>query len=170
MHVACKNKRFEYADHAERFTGWQQVLCKQSLPLRSYWEAEVDGDNGVSIAVSYKDIKRKGSEKESRFGHNSQSWRLVRYPKKYSFWQNDTTTEVSGPISKRIGVYLDQKAGTLSFYSVSNKMSLIYKVTTAFSQRLHAGFGMGTGSSVKLCLQASAAIKAADAVEGLKKN
>lgn len=168
-HVACEDKGFEYPEHPERFTGWHQVLCKQRLLLRSYWEAEVDGENGVSIAVSYKDINRKGSVKESRFGHNAQSWRLVRYPKKYCFWQNDTKIDVSGPISKRIGVYLDQKTGTLSFYSVSNKMNLIHKVTTTFIQPLYAGFGIGTGSCAKICLQVSAAITAADAVECLKK-
>lgn len=141
----------------------------QSMPLRGYWEAEVDGHNGVSIAVSYKGINRKGStEKESRFGHNAQSWRLVRYPKKYCFWQNVTKTEVSGSESKRIGVYLDQKAGILSFYSVSNKITLIHKVRTKFTQPLYAGFGIGTGSSAKICLQVTAAITAA-AAESLKK-
>lgn len=169
LQVACAKKPYEYPDHPERFTSWQQVLCKQSVPLRSYWEAEVDGENGVSIAVSYKSIKRKGSEQESRFGHNAQSWRLVRYPKKYSFWQNNTKIHVFGPGSKRIGVYLDQKAGTLSFYSVSNKMTLLYKVTTTFTQPLYAGFGIGTGSTAKICLHVSAAIAAADAVDGLKK-
>ncbi|XP_026800144.1 tripartite motif-containing protein 16-like isoform X1 [Pangasianodon hypophthalmus] len=168
-HVTCDNKPHKYPDHPERFTFWQQVLSKQSVSPRSYWEAEVDGENGVSIAVSYKDIIRKGSEKEGRFGQNAQSWRLVRYPKKYCFWQNDTKTDISGPISKRIGVYLDQKAGTLSFYSVSNKMTLIHKVTTTFTQPLYAGFGIGTGSSAKICLQASAAITAAAAAESLEK-
>lgn len=169
MQVACKTKPIEYPDHPERFTFWQQVLCKQSVPLRSYWEVEVDGENGVSIAVSYKDINRKGSEKENRFGHNAQSWRLVRYPKKYCFWKNDTQIDVSGPVCKRIGVYLDQKAGTLSFYCVSNKMTLIHKVTTTFTQPLYAGFGIGTGSCAKICLNVSAAVAAADAVDSLKK-
>lgn len=169
LQVACANKPYEYPDHPERFTSWQQVLCKPSVPPRSYWETEVEGENGVSIAVSYKSINRRGSEQESRFGHNAQSWRLVRYPGKYNFWQNNTKIPVSGTGANRIGVYLDQKAGTLSFYSVSNKMTLIHKVTTTFTQPLYAGFGIGTGSSAKICLHVSAAAAAADAVDGLKK-
>ncbi|KAI5090442.1 finTRIM family, member 14, partial [Silurus meridionalis] len=151
-YVTSGNRKHEYPDHPERFAEFLQVLCKQRMPPRAYWEVEVNGKNGVSIAVSYKSINRKGSQNESRFGHNTQSWRLVRYPKGYCFWQNNTKINVSGPISQRIGVYLDQKAGTLSIYSVSDKMTLIHKVTTAFTQPLYAGFGIGTGSSAKIYL------------------
>ncbi|TSN30206.1 Tripartite motif-containing protein 16 [Bagarius yarrelli] len=168
-HMKCGTISYKYPDHPERFSYWQQVLCKQSVPLRSYWEVEVDGENGVSIAVSYKDIIRKGSEKISRFGHNAQSWRLVRYSNNnYCFWHNDSKTEISKPIAKRIGVYLDQHAGTLSFYGVSDQMDLIYKVTTVFPQPLYAGFGIGTNSFAKICLQALAAKAVAAATECLK--
>lgn len=165
-HMKCGNNSNEYPDHPERFTDWQQVLCEQKLPLRCYWELEVDGDTGVSIAVSYKDISRKGAKNESRFGHNAQSWRLVRYNnKKPCFWHNDINIKLSGPKSKRIGVYLDQRAGTLAYYSVSDKMNLIHKVTTAFTQPLYAGFGIGTHSFANICLQPSAAVAAVAAAE-----
>ncbi|KAF7690140.1 tripartite motif-containing protein 16-like isoform X2 [Silurus meridionalis] len=168
-YVTSGNRKHEYPDHPERFAEFLQVLCKQRMPPRAYWEVEVNGKNGVSIAVSYKSINRKGSQNESRFGHNTQSWRLVRYPKGYCFWQNNTKINVSGPISQRIGVYLDQKAGTLSIYSVSDKMTLIHKVTTAFTQPLYAGFGIGTGSSAKIYLQASEAMTTTDGAQCLKK-
>ncbi|XP_015463917.3 tripartite motif-containing protein 16 [Astyanax mexicanus] len=144
-----------YPDDPERFTYWQQVLCKQNVSQRSYWEVEVCGENGVSLAVSYKAIQRTGCEKDSRFGHNGESWRLVCYPSKYRFWENDNQIEISGPASKRIGIYLDEKAGTLSFYSVTNKMILIHKVKTRFSQPLYPGFGIGSDSYAKLCIYAS---------------
>uniref|UniRef100_A0A3B1KJJ9 Tripartite motif-containing protein 16-like n=1 Tax=Astyanax mexicanus TaxID=7994 RepID=A0A3B1KJJ9_ASTMX len=144
-----------YPDDPERFTYWQQVLCKQNVSQRSYWEVEVCGENGVSLAVSYKAIQRTGCEKDSRFGHNRESWRLVCYPSKYRFWENDNQIEISGPASKRIGIYLDEKAGTLSFYSVTNKMILIHKVKTRFSQPLYPGFGIGSDSYAKLCIYAS---------------
>ncbi|KAI5623564.1 finTRIM family, member 16 isoform X1 [Silurus asotus] len=168
-YVTSGNREHDYPDHPERFTEFLQVLCKQRMPPRAYLEVEVNGKNGVSIAVSYKSINRKGPQNESRFGHNAQSWRLVRYPKGYCFWQNNTKINVSGPISQRIGVYLDQKAGTLSIYSVSDKMTLIHKVTTAFTQPLYAGFGIGTGSSAKIYLQASEAMTTTDGAQCLKK-
>ncbi len=54
---------------------------------------------------------------------------------------------------RRIGVFVDHGAGTLSFYSVSDTMSLIHTVQTTFTQTLYPGFRFwsGSGSSVKLC-------------------
>ncbi len=54
-------------------------------------------------------------------------------------------------ISSRIGVFVDHSAGTLSFYSVSDTMSLIQTVQTTFTQTLYPGFAFGSESSVKLC-------------------
>ncbi len=54
-------------------------------------------------------------------------------------------------IIRRIGVFVDHGAGTLSFYSVSDTMSLIHTVQTTFTQTLYPGFSVGYESSVKLC-------------------
>ncbi|KAL0984040.1 hypothetical protein UPYG_G00136290 [Umbra pygmaea] len=40
----------------------------------------------------------------------------------------------------RVGVYLDHRAGTLSFYSVSKTMTLLHRVQTTFTQPLYPGF------------------------------
>ncbi|ROL51156.1 Tripartite motif-containing protein 16 [Anabarilius grahami] len=49
-------------------------------------------------------------------------------------------------------VFVDHSAGTLSFYSVSDTMSLIHTVQTTFTQPLYPGFRLCfSGSSVKLC-------------------
>ncbi|KAM3605206.1 uncharacterized protein V6R79_022242 [Siganus canaliculatus] len=42
----------------------------------------------------------------------------------------------------RVGVYLDQGAGVLAFYSVSETMTLLHRVQTRFPQDLHAGLGL----------------------------
>uniref|UniRef100_A0A4W5R0B5 Fish virus induced TRIM protein n=1 Tax=Hucho hucho TaxID=62062 RepID=A0A4W5R0B5_9TELE len=42
-----------YPDHLDRFTNHCQVLCREDLSGRCYWEVEWSGD--VDIAVSYKD-------------------------------------------------------------------------------------------------------------------
>uniref|UniRef100_A0A8C2BJJ2 Tripartite motif-containing protein 16-like n=1 Tax=Cyprinus carpio TaxID=7962 RepID=A0A8C2BJJ2_CYPCA len=141
-----------YPDHPERFDYWYQVLCRESVCGRCYWELEWSGNNGVYISVSYKRISRKGRSNECLFGCNDQSWSLDCSPSSYSFTHNNMVTVLRvKPISSRIGVFVDHSAGTLSFYSVSDTMSLIHTVQTTFTQPLYPGFGVYKESSVKLC-------------------
>ncbi|XP_010787655.1 E3 ubiquitin/ISG15 ligase TRIM25-like [Notothenia coriiceps] len=51
-------------------------------------------------------------------------------------WTNVSPTEVE---VLPVGVYLDHRAGVLSFYSVSETMTLLHRVQTTFTQPLHAG-------------------------------
>ncbi|XP_016103362.1 tripartite motif-containing protein 16-like [Sinocyclocheilus grahami] len=139
-----------YPDHPDRFDGFAQVLCRESVCGRCYWEIEWSGC--VRISVSYKSISRKGRGNECWFGSNDQSWSLFCTPSSYSFIHNNIQTALSvKSISSRIGVFVDHSAGTLSFYSVSDTMSLIHTVQTTFTQPLYPGFSVWSESSVKLC-------------------
>ncbi|XP_051742140.1 tripartite motif-containing protein 16-like isoform X2 [Ctenopharyngodon idella] len=139
-----------YPDHPDRFDYYRQVLCRESVCGRCYWEIEWSG-NSVRISVSYKSIGRKGQGYECAFGYNDQSWSLDCYSSKYSFIHNKIKTALPvKSISGKIGVYVDHSAGTLSFYSVSDTMSLIHTVQTTFTQPLYLGFYVWSGS-VKLC-------------------
>ncbi|XP_070295820.1 tripartite motif-containing protein 16 [Salvelinus sp. IW2-2015] len=126
-----------YPDHPDRFTNYCQVLCREGLSGRCYWEVEWTGE-WVYTAVSYKDISR--TETDSGFGYNNKSWSLKRSRDGYCFRHNNVETKVSGPLSSRVGVYLDHKAGTLSFYTVSDTMTLLHRVQTTFTQPLYPGF------------------------------
>ncbi|XP_033986650.1 tripartite motif-containing protein 16-like isoform X2 [Trematomus bernacchii] len=127
-----------YSSHPDRFTlGYPQVLSRESLTGRCYWEVEWRG-TGVNVAVAYKNISRAGRT-ECLFGHNDKSWSLVCKQNSYIFRYNSISTPVSGPPSSRVGVYLDHRAGVLSFYSVSETMTLLHRVQTTFTQPLHAG-------------------------------
>ncbi|KAF3698606.1 Tripartite motif-containing protein 16 Estrogen-responsive B box protein [Channa argus] len=141
-----------YSSHRDRFTSWFQVLSKKSLTGRSYWELEWRGD-GVYVAVAYKNISRSGSLNECGFGRNDKSWALQCTPISFTFWFNNIKTSVSGPWSSRIGVYLDHRAGILSFYSVSETMTLLHRVQTTFTQPLYAGFCLycSDGDTVEFC-------------------
>ncbi|XP_030633362.1 tripartite motif-containing protein 16-like protein [Chanos chanos] len=150
--VTCSNTIQSYPDHPERFDGWGQVLGGQGLSALCYWEAEWSGGDGVDIAVSYESIRRKGVGNECRFGRSDQSWSLYCSPSSSSFWHNNEETKLSiVPNSSRIGVYMDHSAGTLSFYSISDTMTLLHRVHTAFTQPLYPGFTVWPGSTVKLC-------------------
>ncbi|XP_050959345.1 stonustoxin subunit alpha [Labeo rohita] len=176
--VTCVVFKFQsYPDHPDRFDRVCQVLCRESVCGRCYWEIEWRG-NIVFISVSYKSISRKEWSDECRFGGNDQSWSLTCYRSSYSFRHNNIWIKlpVKPIISSRvevfydnirrvgvyddiyrIGVYVDESAGTLSFYSISDTMSLIHTEQTTFTQPLYPGFGFGSvftvypGSSVKLC-------------------
>ncbi|XP_045068693.1 tripartite motif-containing protein 16-like [Coregonus clupeaformis] len=126
-----------YPVHPDRFTNYLMVLCREGLSGRCYWEVEWSG-LCVYTAVSYKDISR--TETDGGFGENNKSWSLECYSGGYWFRHNDVGTKVSGPQSSRVGVDLDHKAGTLSFYSVSDTMTLLHRVQTTFTQPLYPGF------------------------------
>ncbi|XP_060920653.1 tripartite motif-containing protein 16-like [Labrus mixtus] len=140
-----------YYSHPDRFTEYWQVLSKESLTGRCYWEVERRGE-GVCVAVTYKNIHRAGSSHECWFGGNDKSWRLDCYNNSYYFCYNNVSTPVSGPQSSRVGVYLDHRAGILSFYSISKTMTLLHRVQTTFTQPLHAGLRfVYDGDSAELC-------------------
>ncbi|KAF4092001.1 hypothetical protein AMELA_G00015990, partial [Ameiurus melas] len=136
--LAFSEREQLYSDHPERFHSCAQVLSKESVCGRCYWEVEWSGD-GVFISVSYKDIRRKGRGIECRFGRNNQSWSLWCYYSSLCFYHNNIKTDLRVPSSSRIGVYVDHSAGTLSFYSVSDTMKLLHRVHTTFTQPLYAG-------------------------------
>ncbi|KAM9708754.1 tripartite motif-containing protein 16-like [Menidia menidia] len=127
-----------YRDDPDRFTRWFQVLSRESLTGRCYWEVERKG-RGVGVAVAYKNIRRAGSGNESGFGFNDKSWALYCDEKGSTFWFNDIETSISAPPPSRVGVYLDHRAGILSFYSVSKTRTLLHRVQTTFTQPLYAG-------------------------------
>ncbi|XP_073347204.1 tripartite motif-containing protein 16-like [Pagrus major] len=135
--VTRMSQQQSYSSHPDRFTYYGQVLSRESLTGRCYWEVEWRG--GGEVAVAYKSIRRAGSYNESLFGRNDKSWSLYCYNDSYKFWYNNVETPVSGPRSSRVGVYLDHSAGILSFYSVSETITLLHRVQTTFTQPLYAG-------------------------------
>ncbi|XP_053186803.1 E3 ubiquitin/ISG15 ligase TRIM25-like [Scomber japonicus] len=137
-----------YPHHPDRYTEYCQVLSRESLTGRCYWEVE-KGVGGVSVVVAYKENKTLNE----RFGANDKSWALDFYKGRYEFRHNNISTTVSGPRSSRVGVYLDQKSGILSFYSVSETMTLLHRVQTTFTQPLYAGFHLygPVGNTAELC-------------------
>ncbi|PWA16160.1 hypothetical protein CCH79_00020858 [Gambusia affinis] len=127
-----------YFGHPDRFTNCTQILSRESLTGRCYWEVEWSGTE-VDLAVSYKSISR--SEGDCDFRNTDKSWTLYCHRQIYIFYHNRVETRVSVPVSSRVGVYLDHRAGVLSFYRVSGTMTLLHRVQTCFTQPLHAGVG-----------------------------
>ncbi|XP_067471877.1 NLR family CARD domain-containing protein 3-like isoform X3 [Thunnus thynnus] len=159
--VTCVMEDQSYRDHPDRFDYWEQLLCRNDLTGRCYWEVEWRGN--VEISVSYRGINRKGNSVDCLFGRNDQSWSLFCSDYgRYSVCHNNRETSISSSssssssVSNRVAVYVDCPAGTLSFYRVSSDTLIhLHTFNTTFTQPLCAGFGVywseRPGSSVSLC-------------------
>uniref|UniRef100_A0A3B4A0W2 Uncharacterized protein n=1 Tax=Periophthalmus magnuspinnatus TaxID=409849 RepID=A0A3B4A0W2_9GOBI len=160
--VTCVEEEQKYPDHEDRFTKYYQVLSCTGLKGRCYWEVDWSGERGVSIAMSYRGIRRRGGERggESGFGGSDQSWSLWIWEREYSVRHNVRGTKVypsSGRVgvspgragmssdragmfpgrvgvsSCRVGVFLDSEDGALSFYEVLSDGRLFHLWTFSFS-------------------------------------
>ncbi|XP_035771881.1 stonustoxin subunit beta-like [Neolamprologus brichardi] len=147
-----------YPDHPDRFGFHPQLLCRNGLTGRCYWEVEWRGD--ICISVSYRRIRRKGDSNDFVFGLNDQSWSLEFSDDGPCYvWHNKRQTSISSSssfssssVSNRIAVYVDCPAGTLSFYRVSSDTLIhLHTFNTTFTQTLYPGFTVYRGSSVSLC-------------------
>ncbi|KAI5087852.1 tripartite motif-containing protein 16-like [Silurus meridionalis] len=134
----------------ESFDYYSQTLCREALQKRCYWEVEWGGQQ-VYIAASYRGVERKGCFTSIGFGFNDKSWSLRCNSSQFTFFHDSYKKVISGPVSRRIGIYLDHRAGTLSFYSITDTMKLLHRVRTYFTEPLYGGFWVFDDSSVKIC-------------------
>ncbi|XP_049898484.1 protein NLRC3-like [Epinephelus moara] len=157
-----------YPDHPDRFDYWPQLLCRDGLTGRCYWEVEWSGE--VDVSVSYRGIRRRGAREDCVFGWNDQSWSLFCSDVGYSVWHNNSRTPITtnsstsssssstssfSSASGRVAVYVDCPAGTLSFYRVSSDTLIhLHTFNTTFTEPLYPGFRFWfgwSGSSLSLC-------------------
>ncbi|XP_078113708.1 E3 ubiquitin/ISG15 ligase TRIM25-like isoform X2 [Sander vitreus] len=145
--VTWIKKAQRYPHHPDRFTKYEQVLCTEGVCGVCYWEVEWRGPR-VEVAVCYKGAWLD----ESGFGYTDQSWCISLSNVGCTFWHSGIKTKVSTHCSSTVGVYLNHKAGSLSFYSVSDsgQMMLLHRVHTTFSQPLYPGFMVCRGASARI--------------------
>ncbi|XP_071003701.1 NLR family CARD domain-containing protein 3-like [Oncorhynchus clarkii lewisi] len=152
--VTWRREKQPYPDHPERFEDYEQVLCREGLTGRCYWEVERSG-SGADIGLTYKGISRRGWGDDCCFGCNDKSWSLICSDNSYSACHNNnhTTIDVPSSSSHRVGVYLDWPAGTLSFYRASSDtLTHLITFTSTFTEPLYPGFWVwDEDSSVSLC-------------------
>ncbi|XP_031154445.1 neoverrucotoxin subunit alpha-like [Sander lucioperca] len=154
MVTRVEEEQQPYPDHPEMFDDCRQLLCKDGLTGRCYWEVDRRG-GGVSIAVCYRGINRRG-DSDSRFSCNDQSWSLESSGGCYYVCHNYSRTDFplsSSSVSTKVGVYMDCPAGSLSFYAVSSDTLIhLHTFNTTFTEPLYPGFGFWvSGASMSLC-------------------
>uniref|UniRef100_A0A8B9H258 Si:dkey-156m2.3 n=2 Tax=Astyanax mexicanus TaxID=7994 RepID=A0A8B9H258_ASTMX len=151
----------DYLDHPERFEMFPQVMCKEDLSGRCYWEVKCE--RKPEIGVTYPEIERKEDgisvyDAQAQIGMNSVSWSLGmtqnRYHVRHSSEYTDIDTTV--PNAGRVGVFLDLDfglPGILSFYSIDSDnqtVTHLHTFHTTFKKPLFPCFYVDVGS-VTLC-------------------
>ena len=162
--VTRVEEKLSYPDHPERFDYRAQVLGREALTGRCYWEVEWEG--WVGIGVTYRGMTRRGGGTDAVLGFKNKSWSLDcdddGDAAVYAAYHNGSRTAIRlpPPHSTRVGVYLDRPAGSLSFYRVSpggggssDTLTHIHTFQSSFTQEdLLPGFGLlSSGASVSLC-------------------
>uniref|UniRef100_A0A3Q1G3H6 Neoverrucotoxin subunit alpha-like n=1 Tax=Acanthochromis polyacanthus TaxID=80966 RepID=A0A3Q1G3H6_9TELE len=142
---ATCGKQQSYSNLPQRFDPRPQVLCKEGLTGRHYWEVEWSkgSPNEVGVGITYKRIERKGEGKTSGIGSNSISWFFGETNTLLNAWHDGKVWSGSVPHSgySRVGVYLDWPKGTLSFYRVSsNSLYHLYTFHSEFREPVYPGF------------------------------
>ncbi|XP_068129254.1 E3 ubiquitin-protein ligase TRIM11-like [Hyperolius riggenbachi] len=138
-------------DTPEKFQDVPQVLsCLLFTAGPYYWEVDVGGSKSWCVGVCYPSITRKGRGR-TRCGWNRESWALSRCGYLYSVTHDETSYRLPEKISSdRVGVYLDCRAGQISFYDLSAPIRHVFTFTTTFTGPLHAVFGVAHGY-LKMC-------------------
>ncbi|XP_053197840.1 stonustoxin subunit beta-like [Scomber japonicus] len=140
---ATRAAKQDYPDNPARFDVYPQVLCKEGLSGRHYWEVELteDYNEDKGVGVAYKQIGRKGKQ-HINLGMNAQSWCFGVDAVKSQLFSGHNNKWVSFPLAsigfKRVGVYLDWPGGTLSFYNTeSNTLTHLYTFHTKCTESVY---------------------------------
>uniref|UniRef100_A0A672FUF6 B30.2/SPRY domain-containing protein n=1 Tax=Salarias fasciatus TaxID=181472 RepID=A0A672FUF6_SALFA len=156
--VSRTKEKQPYPDHPERFSTNPQLLCREALTGRCYWEVEWNGRTRVGVA--YKSIPRKERLKSS-FKHSDKSWcHVSTLLEGFYFKHNNKSTYIPASQGhtkafrsrvRRLGLFLDWPAGTLSFYQLSGETkTLIHTFHTTFTEPLYPAFLVDAGT-LTLC-------------------
>ncbi|XP_067824756.1 E3 ubiquitin/ISG15 ligase TRIM25-like [Heptranchias perlo] len=154
--LSLSPKRQPLPRNAERFDCCQQLLCVEGVSAgRSYWEVEITGDSGVwKVGLSYRSIGRRGKGTECLLGRNHRSWCLYSLVGSVLALHDDTDTKLTAGNISRVGVYVDFEAGTILFYSVSDRrLTLIHTFQQeSFTEPLYPALQLGDfTTSLSLC-------------------
>ncbi|XP_029949259.1 NACHT, LRR and PYD domains-containing protein 12-like [Salarias fasciatus] len=152
--VSRSKEKQPYPDHPDRFSTYPQLLCRETLTGRCYWE--VEWSMFAIVGVAYKSLPRKGPL-DSNIEHSDKSWCHIRTSAEGSYFRHnykETFIPASpGAIKvfrsrvRRLGLFLDWPAGTLSVYHLSGETkTLIHTFHTTFTEPLFPAFIVYAGT------------------------
>ncbi|XP_035414735.1 E3 ubiquitin/ISG15 ligase TRIM25 isoform X1 [Cygnus atratus] len=149
--MSVSDTPLNYNHHPQRFTYCSQVLGFQCFKRGvHYWEVELQQKNFCAIGICYGSMDREGPD--SRLGRNSSSWCIEWFNAKISAWHNDVEKNLPNVKATKIGVLLHCEGGFVIFLAVGEKLNLIYKFKTQFTEALYPAFWVfSSGTVLSLC-------------------
>ncbi len=127
-------------------------FCVKSICL----EAVTGRLNGAGWVIwqCHKGIVRKGKGDASSFGANDKSCIVSCFVEKLIAWYKHERIDIPppAPTLNKVGVYVDEPASILTYYSISDTNTLRHLPTfnTTFTEPFYAGFVL-YNASVSLC-------------------
>uniref|UniRef100_A0A8C5QBX9 Uncharacterized protein n=1 Tax=Leptobrachium leishanense TaxID=445787 RepID=A0A8C5QBX9_9ANUR len=128
----------------ERFQDYPLVLSSRSFSSgRHYWEVEGSESGWWGVGMTYPSIKRRGEQ--SAIGFNNKSWCLEKSWSNKMYYMRHDSKSIQfphPPSCYRLGIFLDYEVGRLSFYELCDPIRHLHTFTAAFTEPLHAVFGV----------------------------
>ncbi|XP_014877342.1 NACHT, LRR and PYD domains-containing protein 12-like isoform X2 [Poecilia latipinna] len=158
--VSLMEEKQKYPDHPERFEYEGQVMCREALTGRHYWEME--WTSVINMGVAFKEVKRKGWD--SQLDWSDKTWMLLN-DSSNGFTFSHGLQRVFIPIpyidvkaflarTRRVGLFLDWPAGILCFYWVSDDTrTLLHTFHSTFTEPVYPSFGVLAGSLTLLTVE-----------------
>ncbi|XP_038126977.1 uncharacterized protein LOC119773864 isoform X2 [Cyprinodon tularosa] len=152
--VTLTEEKQTYPDHPDRFECRGQVLCREALSGRCYWEVEWTAC-GVNVGVAFKNVKRKGWDAEIL--RSDETWLFYNYSSRgFSFQHRHQAVFLPLPFidvkaflarPMRLGIFLDSTAGILCFYWLSDDTrTLLHTFHSTFTEPVYPVFSTLGGS------------------------
>ncbi|KAM4698677.1 uncharacterized protein WCC33_014200 [Rhinophrynus dorsalis] len=138
--ATCTSTYQRRPDGPERFKSKQVLSISNFSSGRHYWEVDVSDADKWLIGVAYPSIERKIAGNESFIGYNDKSWALTFNPRLAALHNNKWNYLSSDSTVLSVGIYLNYKAGRLSFYQLCDPIRHLYTFTATFTEPLHAAF------------------------------
>lgn len=121
--------------------------------MRAYWEVEYTG--WMVIGATFEGTGRKVSAGPSGLGDNEDSWGLCWAGTRYQLWFNGLPKDILDfPYSSTLGVYIDQPAGIMNFYIITEggegaerEAILLQKVKIPTDKKILPGVWVGIQST-----------------------
>ncbi|XP_008420138.1 NACHT, LRR and PYD domains-containing protein 12-like isoform X2 [Poecilia reticulata] len=147
--VSLMEEKQKYPDHPERFEYEGQVMCREALTGRHYWE--VEGTSVKNMGVAFQEVKRTGCDFQMDW--SDKTWMLHNYLLHgFTFRHGhqsvyvpitfmDEQAFLARPQPMRVGMFLDWPAGILCFYWVSgDTRTLLHTFHSTFTEPVYPAF------------------------------
>ncbi|KAM3917672.1 E3 ubiquitin/ISG15 ligase TRIM25-like [Leptodactylus fuscus] len=139
-------------DGPKRFKARQVFSARSFSSGRHYWEVDVSQAERWMIGVAGESLQRKLVGKGSFIGYNDKSWALCANYFFTACHNNIHKRLVSDSSVQVVGIYLDYKAGRLSFVQVCDPIRHLHTFTASFTEPMHLAFYLFPGSCLRIVI------------------